>query len=89
MKQLHGEGVSSPIPLPDGVSVEAYEKATAFIIQHHRSSLFVPDGRGFTALQRMLRRAPMSVMETAITQLIAGIHDSGSATPEAKKINIC
>ena len=73
MKQMHGAGVASPIPLPehDDLTEESYEACLAWIIQHHRRALFVPDNRGVTALQRLLKRAPVGFIRTAIVHLLS------------------
>eukprot|EP00977_Amphora_coffeiformis_P013843 scaffold3759_cov169-Amphora_coffeaeformis.AAC.6 len=73
MKRIHGSK-ASPIPLPedDGLTEESYEAALAWIIQNHPQSIFVPDSKGTTALQKLLKRAPMGLIRTAFVQLLLG-----------------
>lgn len=69
----HADDDSSPIPLPerDDLSPQAYEAALAWIIQHFPAALLATDHRGTTALERLLKRAPMGLIRTAIVHLVA------------------
>ena len=71
MKRLHGNK-ASPIPLPeqDELTETSYEAALAWIIQNHTQALFVPDNKGTTALQRLLKGAPIGLIRTAFVQLL-------------------
>lgn len=79
MKRIHGSssndnaaGCGSPIPLPlfDDLSDASYEAAMAWVIQHNAAALLVTDHRGTTALERLLKRAPLGLIRTAIVNLV-------------------
>lgn len=74
MKQMH-QGVS-PIPLPDDeyLTEESYEAALAWIIRNFARAVFVPDNRGTTGLQRILKRARLGLLQTAVVELLAQCH---------------
>ena len=74
MKQIHqNDNDGSPIPLPkkDILSEDCYESTLTWIIENHPQALFVPDSRGATALQRLLKRASLGFIRTAVVHLVA------------------
>lgn len=70
MKLIHEE---PPIPLPndDYLTQESYESSIAWIIRNYSEAILVPDSRGTTALQRILKNASLDVLRTAVVELAA------------------